>query len=259
MRAIAPYLMFAMALWAAEPERKGLDNASFGGFVPLIIVGEGWSQQIMIKNVDDEEALTGTIKFFKADGSPWAVELRDRGTASEFFVTLFPGQMAVYETVVRTHPQVLGWAEIDTECCAYSHAQTIFRKQTPGRPDLMTSMVLGSDSIRRADIPFDNRDGKYAGVGVLVTESCYSFSCESTLRWRFKDPMGNIFKEATTKQAHQTLHWFSLTADHPETAGRLGSIEVSSGDADSEYVELVAFSLQFAPNGAFTVITPYER
>ena len=71
--------------------------------------------------------------------------------------------------------------------------------------------------------------------------------------------MGNAFEETTTTQAHQTLHWFSLTVDHPETAGRLGNLEASSCDAGSEFVELVAFSLQFAPNGAFTVVTPYER
>lgn len=166
--------------------------------------------------------------------------------------------MAVYETVVKDHPQILGWAAMNADCCPAAHSQTVFRKQTSGRLDLMASMVLGSESFRRLDVPFDNRDGKFAGVGVLVTEECFSFSCEADLQWQFKDEMGNVFKEITTKQAHQTLNWFDLSAEHPETVGRLGSIEITSA-GESEFVQLVGFSLQFAPNGAFTVITPYEH
>ena len=44
-------------------------------YVPLVIIGEGWSQQIVIQNVDDEEAVTGTLNFFDAFGDPWDVQL----------------------------------------------------------------------------------------------------------------------------------------------------------------------------------------
>lgn len=227
-------------------------------FVPLVIVGEGWSQQVIIHNTDlGGEALTGTLKFFAANGDPWSVDLVDRGSNNQFFVTLLPGQMAIYETVVKQHGQILGFAHLDLDCCAYHSAQTVFRKQTAGRPDLMTSMPLSDYGLRRLVVPFDNRGGKFAGVGVVNLNTCFSFDCETNLRYRFLDTNGSVFKEITVLQRNNTLNWFSLSTDHPEVVGRVGTLEVSA--ADEEFVRVQGFSLQFAPNGAFTVISTQER
>ncbi|MEZ5365531.1 MAG: hypothetical protein R2748_25185 [Bryobacterales bacterium] len=111
--------------------------------------------------------------------------------------------MAVYETVVKEGAQELGFAQIDVNCCPYALAQTIFRKQTAGRPDLMTSVPVDDRSLRKVSIPFDNRNGKYAGVGILTTSECYSFGCETMLRLRFKDDQGNVFPRSCANAAEQ--------------------------------------------------------
>ncbi len=254
--AFGPALEFCFAAESNKAIRPGLLTDAY---VPLIIIGEGWSQQIVIQNVDEEESLTGTLKFFTAQGDPWPVELVGRGASDTFFITLLPGQMVVYETIVRFHPQILGYAYIDTNCCPYNLIQTIFRRQEANRPDLMTSLAIGEDAFRSIHLMFDNRGGKYAGVGILNTRTCYSFSCETTFDLVFRDENGNVILKDSRTQRNGTLWWFSLSANYPQLAGRLGTLEVKSGDPEREYISAVGFSLQFAPNGAFTAVVTAER
>ena len=209
--------------------------------------------------MDEEEAVTGTIKFFTAQGEPWDVDLVDRGAGNTFFITLLPGQMAIYETAVRFDPQLLGYAHIDADCCPSATIQTIFRRQESGRPDLMTSLPIGDEGLRSVRLMVDNRGGKFAGVGILNTDSCFSFSCESLLDVTFRDAQGNVVMQDQRTQKHGSLWWFSLSAEYPQLAGQLGTLEVKSGDPEDEFVRVVGFSLQFAPNGAFTAITTAER
>lgn len=228
-------------------------------YVPLVIVGEGWSQQIIVQNLDEEETVTGTLEFFTAQGDPWSVNLVEQGSGNTFFVTLLPGQTAIYETVARFEPQSLGYAHIDTDCCPRAAIQTVFRKQQSGRPDLMTSLAVGDEGLRSVRLFVDNRDGKFAGVGILNTDTCFSFSCESVLDITFRDAQGNVVMQDKKTQRHRTLWWFSLSAEYPQLVGRLGTLEVRSGDPESEFIGAVGFSLQFAPNGAFTAITSAEQ
>ncbi|MBK9166592.1 MAG: hypothetical protein IPM24_03915 [Bryobacterales bacterium] len=230
-------------------------------YQPLVIVGEGWSQQIIVKNVDREgDALVGTLDFFTANGAPWEVELVGRARASRYFITLNPGQVAVFETVVKDHGQVLGFARTDVACCAWYGAQTIFRKQTEGRPDLMASVSLDDKAFRVAHIPFDNIDGKYTGLGVLNTRSCLR-ECtpndRGAFRYTFRDEAGVPFETRDVAQQNFTLSWVNLGAEFPSTNGRRGSLEISAvNPEDRILLDVAAFSLQFTPNGAFAAIVP---
>ena len=245
-------------LIAAEAERN-TDSGLGDYYAPLVIVGEGWSQQIVINNVDeDDESLIGELRFYRQNGDPWMIDLVGRGSTDRVFVTLRPDQMMIVETVVKQDPQTLGFAVLETDCCAWHLAQTIFRKQAPGRPDLMTSMPLPQTTYGSTTIPFDNRGGKYAGVGVLNADTCYSFGCEGELLYIFRDENGSEIKRVRRTQRNSTLEWFSLSAGHPELVGRTGTLEVQTADPE-DLVSLVGFSLQFAPNGAFTVVASIER
>ena len=174
-------------------------------------------------------------------------------------MTLLPRQLAVYETVVSFGSQILGYAHIDGDCCPRTLIQTIFRRQESGRPDLMTSLAIEDDTLTSVHLMFDNRGGKFAGVGILNTDTCFSFSCEQIFGIVFRDENGNVFHRESRTQRNRTLWWFSLSAEFPQVAGRLGSMEGKSGDPESEFIGAVGFSLQFAPNGAFTAVTTAER
>lgn len=252
---------------SALGERPGQANLGFatssGKYVPLVILGEGWTQQIVVQN-SDVEPISGTLKFFTAQGEPWRVPLQGRETNNSFFVTLNPGAIAIYETVVDFEPQRLGFAYIDVDSSGLpdTAAQTIYRKQAPGRPDLITSLPLGGDSLESSHLFFDNRNGNYAGVGILATDDCYEFlGCETEFRIRLRDEQGNLITERVITRTNQTLWWFSLTAEFPESAGQMGSIEIVDGDDsdDSDFTSVVSFALQFTPNAAFTAITSLEQ
>jgi hypothetical protein len=117
--------------------------------VPLVIIGEGWSQRVVFLNVDTALPVIGTLQFYTKDGQPWQVQTKDQGTASTFLVNLQPGQTAIFETVVKTSSQQLGWARLDLTIQGLGDVfgQTIFRKQTPGLPDFMCSMVMGGGGL----------------------------------------------------------------------------------------------------------------
>lgn len=71
-----------------------------------------------------------------------------------------------------------------------------------------------------------------------------------------RDLAGNTISQKTINQKPGVLYWMNLGVDFPETVGRLGTFTVESVQSFS--TNLTGFSLQFAPNGAFTAITPFE-
>lgn len=257
---VACLWLFASSLSGDDQKRAISPELLTDAYVPLVIVGEGWSQQIAIQNLDSEEDIAGTLKFFTAQGEAWPVELVGHGKSDTFFVTLRPHQFVIYETVAKFEPQSLGYAHIDADCCPRSHIQTIFRRQETGRPDLMTSLPIGDYGLNAVHVLFDNRGGKYAGVGILNTASCYSFSCETEMELIFRDERGNVILRDRKTRRNRTLWWFSLSAEYPQVVGITGSLEVKSGatGSGSQYISAVGFSLQFAPNGAFTAVTTAE-
>lgn len=110
----AAYVLLTAIAWGADPPRVGSLTTYSNQVVPLVIVGEGWSQQIVVSNVSSRsEAVTGTLKFFTREGKPWEVELRDRAKASTFLINIPTGGIAIYETITRDHEQILGWALLE--------------------------------------------------------------------------------------------------------------------------------------------------
>src|ERR1043166_5366793 len=105
--------------------------------VPLVIVGEGWSQRIVLTNVDQSRLAAGTVQFFTQAGQPWTISLTSGGPNSLFVFFLQPGQSTIFETVVLQDPQTLGWAMIEESLSGLGDlfGQAIFRKQTTGLPD----------------------------------------------------------------------------------------------------------------------------
>jgi hypothetical protein len=160
---------------------------------------------------------------------------------------------------VKTYSQQLGWAILSQQSTGLGDlfGQTIFRKQTPGRPDFMCSMALGSTSFTSTSVFFDNTEGRYTGMGILSSETC-SFGCDTPVQLKVtvKTLDGLIISTKIIDQKKGVLYWMNLAVDFPETVNRVGMFVVEPVTHFSTV--LSAFSLQFAPNGAFTVVTPFE-
>ncbi|MEO5925612.1 MAG: hypothetical protein ABIR70_17450 [Bryobacteraceae bacterium] len=226
--------------------------------VPLVIIGEGWSQKIVLSNVDKTDSAVGTIQFYTKDGQPWTVETTS-GTANTFLLNVSPGAVQTIETTVKQTPQVLGWALITQTSNGLGDilGQTVFRKQTDGRADLMTSMVLADRAFQELLIYFDNTGGNYTGLGILISEFCTFSSCQGDEPYdvTIRDTTGTVISSKRIQQKRGRLYWMNLGVDFPETNGKRGTFKVVSPNVNY----LSGFSLQFAGNGAFTAITPYEN
>jgi hypothetical protein len=227
--------------------------------VPLVIIGEGWSQRIVLTDVDNSNVAAGTVQFYTQNGQPWTVNLTTGEQNSIFAFSLQPGQTIIFETVVQQNPQILGWALIEetTSGIADLFGQTIFRKQRPGLPDFMSSMVLGGQAFQTLTVFFDNTDGRTTGMGILTSQICI-FSCDTPipLQVTVQGLSGNAVSQKTINQLPGVLYWMDLGTDFPETNGRMGTFVVQPVTQFS--TTLTGFSLQYG-NGGFTVITPFEN
>lgn len=122
----------------------------------------------------------------------------------------------------------------------------------------MCSLVLGEQAFNRLTVFFDNTGGKYTGMGILTSEIC-TFDCDTpvSLSVTVQDLPGNVISHKTISQKQGVLYWMNLGVDFPETNGVIGNFVVEPVTQFS--TNLTGFSLQFAPNGAFTAITPFEN
>lgn len=245
--------LIAIAGGADGQGRRETSRYTIGPSIqPLVIFGEGWSQRFTIINVDyydGGEPTTGTLRFYTRTGEPWRLPIRDRGAVDSIPINLKSGEMASFETEVSQQAQQLGWALFDlpsSNAWGIYHSFTTFRKQTAGAPDLMTSVPFFDDLEDVAIVPFDNTGGKYHGLGIVN-----SGTRSEDYRFEAYDVAGTLRKTFFRTVPARNLQWFSLSAEHPELAGIVGQIKISTGG-----FRVAAFTLQFAPNGAFTAIPP---
>lgn len=228
--------------------------------VPMVIVGDGWSQRIVLLDVDTTLPVIGTLRFYSAKGQPWQVQMRDQGTAASFPVNLQPGQTVIFETLPKTSTQQLGWAllELTIDGLGDVFGQTIISKKAPGMPDLMSSMVFGGLGFQKLSTFFDNTAGNSTAMGILSSQPCLFGSCPpSQFQVTVRGLDGAAISQKTINQDHGALYSMDLASDFPETAGRMGTFTV---ELLQEFTTtLTGYSLQFAASGGFTVVTPFEQ
>ena len=246
---VTPFLCSA----DGSDNRKYTSRYTIGPSVqPLVIIGEGWSQQFTFVNVDYFSGgmpTVGTFSFYTRDGQPWKVPLKGRGSIDQVGINLRPGQMLTLETEVFSYPQQLGWAYFDLSRdinqWGIYHAFTVYRNQAQSRPDLMTSIPFVDGLEDEWIIPFDNEGNKYPGIGLVNSSSFQT----TTFTLAVLDADGNPIKTITKSVGPRRLAWFSLVDENPDLALKRGQIKVSGGLFSS-----AVFTLQFAPNGAFTAL-----
>ena len=124
----------------------------------------------------------------------------------------------------------------------------------------MCSLPFGGLGFAKTTTYFDNTNGNLTGMGIVAAEACdvYPYSCKASvpLLVTVRDINGTIISQKTISQMPGSLRWMNLAADFPETAGRVGTFEVGVVNAYS--VTLNSVSIQFAGNGAFTMVAPFE-
>jgi hypothetical protein len=205
---------------------------------------------------------TGTVRFFDQTGAPLAVNIKVLGLTKSVPFHLVAGNSTVIETVVSSAPLQLGWAYVELSTGSYADifGQTLYRKQYPGMPDFMCSLPFGGLGFEKQTPISTTQNGNFTGMGILAAEACdvYPYSCKTSvpLLVTVRDINGTIISQKTINQMPGSLRWMNLATDFPETAGRVGTFEVGVVNAYSATLNSV--SIQFAANGAFTVVAPFE-
>jgi hypothetical protein len=121
-------------------------------------------------------------------------------------------------------------------------------------------MILGMTAFRKLSVFFDNTDGRYTGMGILTSDVCeYSFCKDKLypLKVTITALDGTMISQRTIQQKDGTLYWMNLAQDFPEAAGKRGMFVVEV--VNTYETTISGFSLQFASNGAFTAVTPFEN
>ena len=278
LKKIAILSLCSASVFAADlkPLAGGL-NAYVSQIIPMVILGDGWTQRFVLQNVDDKWSSAGQITFFSAAGTPLNLHLNFIGAVnssiatgsntveSNYGFTIPQGKTLVLETVATNGPQQLGWATLDLHTTGNTSAgdysgigdtfgQTIFRKSTAGLPDFMCSMVFGMKAYHRMSVLFDNTDGNYTGMGIILSDDTTG---TADVRVTIRDISGVVISQKVITRTQKTLYWMNLASDFPESNNRIGTFEVEPVDAYQTV--LTGVSLQFSGNGAFTIVTPYEN
>ncbi len=249
----------------AQPERLKPRVGSLTTFyeqvIPLVVIGEGWTERFVIQNTDSSLPSIVTISFFTQAGDPMSVNLKGYAPASSLTINIPLGTTVALETVPDSGYQRLGWAYVSASSSGLGDffGQIIFRKKYPGLPDFMCSMPFGALGFHGVSTFFDNTNGNSTGMGVVTSDNCLLFGCTSiiVLSATVRDISGAIVSTKTFTQRQGTLYWMDLGTDFPETKGRAGTFEVKI--VNSFATTLTGVSLQYATNGAFTFITPFEQ
>ncbi|HKD05181.1 MAG TPA: hypothetical protein VKB79_04685 [Bryobacteraceae bacterium] len=244
-----------------SPRIGGL-TTFYNQFIPLLTIGDGWSQKFVLQNVDGSAPALGFIKFYDQTGAPLAVNIKGLGLTTAVPISIVAGNSMVVETVLSSAPLQIGWASVALSSGGTGDlfGQTLYRKQYPGLPDFMCSLPFGAEGFEKTTTYFDNTNGNITGMGILAAQSCDSspYACKSSvpLQVTVRDISGTIISQKTISQMPGSLRWMNLATDFPETAGRVGTFEVAVVNAYS--VTLNSVSIQFAGNGAFTMVAPFE-
>lgn len=249
MRKLLTLLALTLGLLQAQQKREGSEYIVGPAIQPMVIYGEGWTQQFTLINVDyyqGGQPTSGNLKFYTRDGQPWKLPIKGKGSVDTIAIRLTSGQMVIFETEVSEAPQQLGWAVFEVNSSEYGiyHAYTTYRKQVAGRADLMASVPFVEDLEDEFVIPFDNRDGKYHGLGLVNN----SLSAQS-FTMKVYDTNGTLRRAITRQVCTRCLDWFSLTGDYPDLNGFAGQIRLTTPG-----FRTAPFTLLFAPNGAFMAL-----
>jgi hypothetical protein len=230
--------------------------------IPLVTVGDGWSQRFVVQNTDTLFPSAVSLKFFTQTGSAMSVQLKGvANPGSSFTFNLQVGKTIEFETVVSPLPLQIGWAYLESGVAGSGDffGQTIFRKQTAGLPDFMCSMVFGGLGFRQLSTFFDNTNGNVTGMGIVTSINCTTLSCAATvpLIATVRDISGTVISQKAITQKLGTLYWMDLATDFPDTRNRMGTFEVTV--VNPYTTTLTGVSLEWGGNGAFTIITPFEN
>lgn len=212
MRLISVLFLFA-SLGFAEAVYPGF------GLIAHIADGGGIQMEFTLTNLDDTPS-TFRLGYYDDNGNPLSIPT-NAGAGSGIGDTLAPHASRTIRTTGNSNPRVQGWAGIYTQ--GNVGASAIFRVSTA--PWAGSEVMVPATAARnnRFSLAFDHTDSAVIGLAIVNPLATYI-----TVTVTFRGEDGNVIVTdtfAVTPRAHKSI---ATTSAYPQTAGRRGTIEIST-------------------------------
>ncbi len=213
----------------------------FGGSFAQVVDGGGWKTIFVLVNLDTHTA-TYKLNFYADSGNALALDTT-AGNSSSLTGTIPVGGSVTFETRNVKADLSQGWADmISTDALG---GAAIFRQSVAGRPDFEASLPLDTDLDNRVVLPFD-QIGATTGVALVNPLSASNL----TVVLIFRDESGIQFLLDSFQMSPRTHLAFTLSQRYPQTAGKRGTVEITTAGL---YMNVIG--LRFGQE-SFTSIEP---
>lgn len=235
---VAALLLMTLPLFAVDTIFSG-DTQVFAH----VVDGATWQTTITLLNLGGNTA-TFSMNFYGDDGKP-LVFATSLGNNNAFAATIPAHGSIVISTAGIKGTLSQGWALLKPGSDSIVSGSAVFRLRVFGQPDLEASVPGDASSWTRVFLPYDHVS---AANGLAVVNQSSFSTISVTLS--FRDDGGNQIALDTFSMAPLTHRAIVLTQTYPQTLGKRGTIEVSTGG-----FSMNVLGLRF--NGiAFTSIVP---
>lgn len=219
-----------------------------------IVDGGGWKTTITLVNISNQ-ATEPELLFIDDNGQPLVLPWVGLGNAAGLSGPL-PFQGTITLETTGTASQVSqGWGFIFSDDRVAGMA--VFRRATPGLPDIEAVVPFGSVADERQVLPFDHTGGYVTGVALANPAPGQPM----TISFTFRDTQGVQFHQESLTMQSLTHTAFIFSQRFPQTANRIGvaeirgSAQVTSSTGTVSYGPLV-LGLRGSPSGSLTTVFP---
>lgn len=221
-----------------------------------VVDGGSWKTTFVLTNLTSE-ATPFVMLFFANDGTPLTLPLVGLGDTPAVSGTIGPNGTLILETAGVSDELRQGSALfycLDRPAsdpgakpiATRFGGAAIFRQRVPGRPDFEAVVPASSFDDSKLSFPFDNSGGFVTGIA-LINASASANSLQMVIR----DEDGTILGQEEFTLGGRNKSVFVVPDKYPQTAGKRGSMEVSTSAGF-----LGGLGLRFNPNGSFTSMHP---
>jgi hypothetical protein len=241
-------LQVQLTVAAGAGGTTGPQPTSSSGRIAHIADGGGWKTIITAVNLLGVPQ-TVTVRFWSDNGKELPLPIVGLGLSPGGASDLLAFGSNSFETAGSSSVVSTGWATVEGSMGNTNgfSASAVFRSRIVGRQDSEAVSPMMVDAPRGFVLPFNNLDGFSTGVSVVNVGSL-----QTALPITIRDAFGAVlFNDAISLGPGAHLS-FSLADKYPSLAGRLGTVEIGSG-------QVAVLGLRFNPSGSFTSIPPIPR
>ncbi|MGJ5818612.1 S1 family peptidase [Paludibaculum fermentans] len=210
--------------------------------LPYWVDGGAWTSSLTLMNTDNQPA-SFRLAFRDANGAPLLMNVAGLGRLSEVTDTIPVGGARSIVTEGSAASTTEGWAELTADRGVNGYSLLSQKRQNG---DTEAAFPLYGNAGSHLVLPFDNTTEFTTALRLLNPTAA-----ASALTVKLRDDTGQAIASSTLDLPAGAQWNFSLDQKFEETAGRRGTVEITSSTAS-----VSAIGLRFSKEGAFTPLPP---